>query len=77
MNEMGKEIQKLSFYTISTNKSFPIEKKKKKDKKQFSEFVEAFKKFNPEDTIETNENKCMHCIYNNLCDKTEVENVYK
>jgi hypothetical protein len=40
------------------------------------DFIERFKQFNPETSIEINENKCHHCIYCNLCDKTNVENVY-
>jgi CRISPR-associated protein Cas4 len=77
MKEMGYEIEKLSFYAISVNKSFPVEIPNQENKEQFSKFIESFKNYNPENQIETNENKCRHCIYNNLCDKTEVENVYK
>jgi CRISPR-associated protein Cas4 len=77
MKEMGYEIESLSFYAISTNKSFPVEIPTEEDRQQFLKFIDDFKKFNPENAIETNENNCRHCIYNNLCDKTEVENVYK
>ena len=41
------------------------------------DFIEQFKHYNPDSsTIQINPNKCTHCIYCNLCDKTETNNVY-
>ncbi|MDR3048117.1 MAG: type V CRISPR-associated protein Cas4 [Bacteroidales bacterium] len=76
MTEMGYEVEKLAFYAISTNKMFPVEIPTEEDKKELADFILKFNQFNPEDAILINENKCNHCIYCNLCDKTEVENVY-
>jgi len=76
MIEMGYPVEKLLFYSISTNKSYPVDIPSEKDKKEFTEFITELKTFDPESQIPTNENKCRHCIYCNLCDKTEVENVY-
>jgi CRISPR-associated protein Cas4 len=72
MIEMGYEIEKLSFYATSVNKSFPIEIPNEQDKQELIHFIEQFKNFNPEDQIEINKNKCKKCIYCNLCDKTSV-----
>ena len=37
---------------------------------------EKFKAFNPTTNLHVNANKCKHCIYCNLCDRTYEENVY-
>jgi CRISPR-associated protein Cas4 len=76
MVEMGYEVEELAFYAISTNKMFPVLVPTDEDKKELADFISAFKRFNPEDAISTNQNKCTHCIYCALCDKTDVENVY-
>jgi CRISPR-associated protein Cas4 len=76
MIEMGYEVEKLEFYAISTNKTFPIDIPTKENKKELADFIQKFKDFDPEKTININENKCKHCIYCNLCDKIELENVY-
>lgn len=71
MKEMGYEIDKLSFYAISTNKSFFIKIPTEQDKQELANFIKGFKNYDPEKEIEVNENKCKHCIYCNLCDKIE------
>jgi CRISPR-associated protein Cas4 len=76
MIEMGYEIENLAFYAIVTNKTFPITVPNGENKKELAEFIREFKEFNPETNITVNENKCTHCIYCNLCDKTEATNVY-
>lgn len=76
LTEMGYEIRQLAFYEISTHKTIPISLPNDDDIKEFSSFIETFRNFNPEKPINTNLNKCKHCIYCNLCDKIEEENVY-
>jgi CRISPR-associated protein Cas4 len=76
MTEMGYEVEKLAFYAISTNKTFSVEIPNETDKAELNRFIDKFKQFDPESPVSINENKCRHCIYCNLCDKTEVENVY-
>ena len=75
--EMGYEVEQIAFYEISTNKMIPVSLPNENDIKQFATFVESFHQFNPADAIPVNSNKCKHCIYCNLCDKTEEENVYQ
>lgn len=77
MKEMGYEIDKLSFYEISTNRMIPMEIPGEEQKEELKNFVRAFKSFNPVESIEVNDNKCAHCIYNPLCDKTNVDYVYQ
>ncbi len=78
MKEMGYEVDQLAFYEISTNKLITIEKPGDYGKQEFICLIEKFKQYNPgTTTFKINPNKCLHCIYCNLCDKTETDNVYK
>jgi len=76
MVEMGYPVEKLSFYAISANKSHHVDIPSEGDKKELLGFIAKLKNYNPESEIPINVNKCKHCVYCNLCDKTEVENVY-
>lgn len=76
MLEMGYQIDKLAFYVISTNKTIPIDLPGEKEKKELQAFIHRFKTYDPTQTINTNTNKCVHCIYCNLCDKIDTDNVY-
>ena len=76
MKEMGYEIESLAFYAISTNKIFPIDIPSEESKKELQNFILQFKSYDPIQAINVNKNKCTHCIYCNLCDKTDIENVY-
>ncbi len=77
MIEMGYEINNISFYEISTNKTIPVSLPTSKDLKELVTFIDNFRKYNPSDPISINVTKCSHCIYSNLCDKSEQENVYE
>lgn len=76
LREMGYEVEHIAFYEISTNKMIPVELPDKNGVMQFSSFIERYHQFDPSDKICVNYNKCRHCIYCNLCDKTEEDNVY-
>ncbi len=76
MTEMGYEIESIAFYEISTNKMIPIGIPSKDNKQELKNFIASFKAYNPSISIPVNPNKCRHCIYCNLCDKTEEDNVY-
>ena len=76
MSEMGYSIEKLSFYSISTNKTYPVNIPSEDDKRELVDFIACLRNFDLESEIPVNVNKCRHCVYCNLCDKTEVENVY-
>lgn len=74
--EMGYKVEKIAFYEISTNKMYNIEIPTIENKMELKEFICKFKNYNPSSQINVNRNKCIHCIYCNLCDKIDVENVY-
>lgn len=77
MKEMGYEVDKLAFYEITTNKMTYIETPSETEKQELAGFIKKFKSYDPtSDRIIVNPNKCIHCIYCNLCDQTTTDNVY-
>lgn len=76
MQEMGYQVDKIAFYEVSANKMIFVELPGKDQKRELIEFIRAFRRFSPELPIVINRNKCTHCIYCNLCDKTNSDNVY-
>lgn len=77
MVEMSYDVKSLAFYEISTNRMIPINVPNEVQIKEFKLFLERFRSYNPMDMIPTNPNKCKHCIYCSICDKTEEDNVYQ
>lgn len=78
LKEMGHEVEELAFYEISTNKMIPVKMPAEEELRQFKRFIERFRLYNPDETgFTVNSNKCRHCIYCNLCDKTTENNVYQ
>lgn len=77
LQEMGYEVRSLAFYETSTNKMIPIAMPSPEDVEKFRDFIKTFRSYDPSITaFNVNPNKCRHCIYCNLCDKTTVENVF-
>lgn len=77
MTEMGYEVRELAFYEISSRRLIPVPLPGSAERDEMERFVRSVRAFNPySDPIPLNPNKCRHCIYCNLCDKTELNNVY-
>ncbi len=77
MEEMGYEVARIAFYEISTNKFFDVQLPGEEGKRELAAFIARFKNYDPASTpFSINTNKCIHCIYCNLCDKTSTDNVY-
>lgn len=77
MTEMGYDVEELAFYEISTNRMIDVALPNEADKLELIKFIESFKNYRPDSTLtQVNHNKCIHCIYCNLCDKTITDNVY-
>ena len=75
--EMGEKVESLAFYETSTNRMIPVVMPTEEDIQRFKGFLQRFRSFNPDTTYFTiNHNKCIHCVYCNLCDKTNEDNVY-
>lgn len=77
MTEMGYDVQSLYFYEISANRMLPVPLPTEKDLIQFQLFLDNYRTYDPSLPIDTNPNKCSHCIYCSLCEKTNQENVYQ
>lgn len=77
MKEMGYKIESLAFYEISTNKMIPIDLPSDYQIAEFKGFLDTYRNYDPSQPLHVNENKCKHCIYCNLCDKMDGENVYQ
>jgi CRISPR-associated protein Cas4 len=77
MVEMGYEVESLAFYETSANKMIPIELPTEEQLMQFRQFIQLYRDYDPESPLRTNHNKCKHCVYCSLCDKTNEENVYQ
>lgn len=76
MIEMGYAIKNLSFFEISTHRTIRMEIPNDKDKSLLMGFLDSYRNYNPTGEMVTNHNKCSHCVYCNLCDKTINDNVY-
>lgn len=76
MTEMGYHVEHIEFYEISRNKHIPVALPSEKEYNELLDVISQLHRYNPEDSIKTNLNKCRHCIYCNLCDKIETYNVY-
>ena len=76
MKEMGYEVNKIGFYEISSKRTIYVDVPNKEQTKEFEDFLKQFRSYDPEVLFVSNPNKCKHCIYSNLCDKTTEDNVY-
>ena len=77
MKEMGYDVKRLAFYESSTHKTYPISLPNEQERKELEYFIASFRRFNPSQPITVNPNKCRHCIYCSLCDKTNLGHVYE
>lgn len=77
LQEMGYEVERMAFHEISTKQSHPVDMPTDEDIRQFELFLQAFRDYNPTQTFCQNPNKCQHCVYCALCDKTVNDNVYQ
>ncbi len=77
LGEMGHEVQRLAFYEISSKRTIPVPLPTEEELQKFKSFLQSFRTYNPSDYFVQNPNKCLHCIYCSLCDKTNEDNVYQ
>lgn len=77
LEEMGYCVEKLAFYETSTKKTIAVNKPTDEEMRSFEKFLVSFRSYDPLVPFYQNLNKCRHCIYCSLCDKTEEDNVYQ
>ncbi len=67
--EMGFEVKKIKFYSISDNKNYYLDMPSQEDKDKLVKIIKEIKEFKLEDkNFSQNKNKCVMCIYKDLCD---------
>lgn len=76
MMEMGYEVRQIGFHEIVSNRFTPIALPSQADKEELRDLVRRFRDYSPNDPLQVSPNKCAHCIYCNICDKTSADNVY-
>lgn len=74
--EMGFEINTLSFFSIKDRKTYPVELPTDKEFTELQNHIRKIARFDFEQEININPQKCSHCIYAALCDKTQLDHVY-
>lgn len=69
LTEMGYIVNKLSFYSISDHKFYPIELPAHNLEMfvKFEKILNTMRSFSPIGFIQENKNKCKNCIYSSLC----------
>jgi len=69
MIEMGYDVKKIQLYSLDDNKSYDIELPNEEQTQQFINFLEKYRAFDPQTMrIVQNPQKCLQCIYRELCD---------
>ena len=77
LEEMGYKVRQLSLYDAGSNRKHSIPFPGENERKQLAILLNEIRRYNPaESPIDIVIQKCEHCIYSNLCDKTPTENVF-
>jgi len=67
--EMGYIVKVIRFYSISDNKVYTVDIPSKKEKEWLLDILSKVRQFQLQDkSFFQNKNKCIKCIYNQLCD---------
>lgn len=74
--EMGFQVEHLAFFSIKDRKTYPIELPAEKELLELQNHIRKIARFDFEQEISINPQKCSHCIYAALCDKTSLDHVY-
>lgn len=76
LEEMGYTVKSLFFYEVSTKRHIGIQFPDTCGLTLFENLLQEYREFDPREFGFQNQNKCLHCIYCGLCDKSTFENVY-
>lgn len=68
--EMGIEVKKLAFFDFKSNQKIPIALPNINQINELKKHIKSVKEIDFHMEIKVNTNKCNHCIYSNLCEKT-------
>lgn len=76
LEEMGFEVNQLFFHSIKNNERIEVAKPNASEIEELKQHIKKIARFDFEAPLNTNPEKCKHCIYASLCDKTNMEHVY-
>lgn len=76
LSEMGYDVKELAFYSIKEKRYYPVALPNSEDANKLKNHIRKIARFDFETSLNINPEKCRHCIYASLCDKTQVEHVY-
>lgn len=70
LTEMGYKVEALKFYSMDDNRSYPVKKPEVDPERQqaFEDLLARMRSYDLGASFAANKSKCIHCIYNNLCD---------
>ncbi|MFN3446744.1 MAG: type V CRISPR-associated protein Cas4 [Bacteroidia bacterium] len=76
LTEMGYQVNSIRFYSIKNNTTYKLNLPNEADALELKNHIRKIAWFDFSQEITTNPEKCKHCIYAALCDKTQLEHVY-
>lgn len=76
LQEMGYTVDELYFHSIKNNNRIKIDKPTENDLKELKNHIQKIARFDFDQEININPQKCSHCIYAALCDKTNQDHFY-
>lgn len=74
--EMGYSINQICFYSIKDKRTYPLELPGEREFEELRGHIRKIARYDFTASLITNLQKCSHCIYAALCDKTDTEHVY-
>lgn len=76
LTEMGYEVNELQFYSIKDKRVLPVPLPGETEIEELRNHIRKIAWFDFDAPLNINPEKCKHCIYASLCDKTQTEHVY-
>lgn len=72
LTEMGYDVKKLRFHSLSDNKNYDVKLPKDDNEmlEKFENLIQEIRLFNMENFVQTNIKKCQKCIYEPSCDRS-------
>ncbi len=76
LQEMGFEVKSIYFQTIKNNQTIAVNLPTKRDIEELKNHIKKIARYDFNQNINVNPEKCKRCIYAALCDKTQNDHVY-
>lgn len=76
LNEMGYKVDRMAFFSIKERRYHDISQPSNIEITELRSHIQKIARYDFEAELNVNAEKCKHCIYSSLCDKTTLEHVY-